>query len=142
MIADPQLRPAPKPAHAITSPGFTLPAFTASLSARGMEPAEVLPYSARLVITFSIGMPSFLATVSMIRMLACGWRHKNEPEQLSRDGVKTLDKEGSRGIRCGRQSLGAQGRGRQSLGAQGRGRQSLGAQGRGRLDVLCARARW
>ena len=42
IIAAPQLRPAPKPAHAITSPGCTLPLFTASSRASGIEPAEVL----------------------------------------------------------------------------------------------------
>jgi len=49
MMAAPQLNPAPKPAQAITSPFFTLPDLTASSSARGMEAAEVLPYSDKLV---------------------------------------------------------------------------------------------
>ena len=38
------------------SPGLMLPARTASSRARGMEAALVLPYSARLVITFSRGI--------------------------------------------------------------------------------------
>mmetsp|Transcript_18855 Transcript_18855/g.55749 ORF Transcript_18855/g.55749 Transcript_18855/m.55749 type:complete len:317 (+) Transcript_18855:366-1316(+) len=55
---------------AMTSPFFTLPARTAASSASGMEPAEVFPYSSRLLITLLIGILSFFATVSMMRMLA------------------------------------------------------------------------
>eukprot|EP00968_Pinguiococcus_pyrenoidosus_P000126 scaffold10_cov257-Pinguiococcus_pyrenoidosus.AAC.40 len=39
-MAAPQLSPAPKPAHAMTSPFFTLPLATASARASGMEAAE------------------------------------------------------------------------------------------------------
>mmetsp|Transcript_13503 Transcript_13503/g.36060 ORF Transcript_13503/g.36060 Transcript_13503/m.36060 type:complete len:359 (-) Transcript_13503:100-1176(-) len=73
MMAPPQLSPAPKPAHAITSPGLTLPDLTASESARGIDAALVLPYSSKLAITLSMGMPRREATASIMRMFAW-WR--------------------------------------------------------------------
>jgi hypothetical protein len=42
-IAEPQVRPAPKPAVAIVWPGLTFPLLTASSKAKGMEAALVLP---------------------------------------------------------------------------------------------------
>ena len=51
MTVDPQLRPAPKPAQAMTSPFLILPDATASESASGMDPADVFPYSSRLWMT-------------------------------------------------------------------------------------------
>eukprot|EP00404_Azadinium_spinosum_P035342 CAMPEP_0180643384 /NCGR_PEP_ID=MMETSP1037_2-20121125/47782_1 /TAXON_ID=632150 /ORGANISM="Azadinium spinosum, Strain 3D9" /LENGTH=128 /DNA_ID=CAMNT_0022666881 /DNA_START=64 /DNA_END=450 /DNA_ORIENTATION=+ len=68
--AAPQLSPAPKPAQATTSPGFTRPCSTASVNANGMLPAEVLPYSSRFAMSFPDGILSFCATDSMMRMLA------------------------------------------------------------------------
>ena len=70
MIAEPQLNPAPNPAQAITSPSLTCPDLTASSNANGIDAAEVFPYLDRFVITFSIGIPSLDATVSMMRMFA------------------------------------------------------------------------
>ena len=43
MIAEPQVKPAPKPAVAIVWPDFTFPLLTASSNAKGMEAALVLP---------------------------------------------------------------------------------------------------
>jgi hypothetical protein len=43
MIAEPQVKPAPKPAVAIVWPDFTFPLLTASSNANGIEAALVLP---------------------------------------------------------------------------------------------------
>ncbi len=50
-MAPAHVRPAPKPAEAITSPFCMLPALTASSKARGIDAADVLPYSFRLDTT-------------------------------------------------------------------------------------------
>ena len=50
-MADAHVRPAPKPANAKTWPSLMSPEPTASASARGMDAALVLPYSARLLTT-------------------------------------------------------------------------------------------
>ena len=50
-MAPAQVRPAPNPADAMTSPFCMLPARTASSRAKGIEAAEVFPYSLRLDTT-------------------------------------------------------------------------------------------
>ena len=70
MITDAQLRPAPNPATATTSPFLILPERTASANASGIEPALVLPYSSTFRITFDIGIPMTSDACSMIRILA------------------------------------------------------------------------
>mmetsp|Transcript_5204 Transcript_5204/g.8357 ORF Transcript_5204/g.8357 Transcript_5204/m.8357 type:complete len:255 (-) Transcript_5204:764-1528(-) len=70
MMAAPQLNPAPKPDIAMISPFFTRPSRTACSSARGMDAAEVFPKSSRFWMILSSGSFSFLATVSIMRMLA------------------------------------------------------------------------
>ncbi len=69
-IRAPQDRPAPKPEQATMSPGLTLPSFTASSRAKGMDPALVLPYFLRFDRIFFEGMLSLDATASMMRVLA------------------------------------------------------------------------
>ena len=43
IIAEPQVKPAPKPEAAMVCPGLTFPLLTASSRARGIEAALVLP---------------------------------------------------------------------------------------------------
>ena len=66
-IAAPQVKPAPKPEAAIVSPGLTLPSAIAASKARGIEAAEVLPYSAILLKIFDWGILRRLATASIMR---------------------------------------------------------------------------
>lgn len=65
-----QESPAPKPAVAMTSPGFTFPRRTASSSASGMLAALVLPYRAMLLTTRSCAMSNRCATASRMRWFA------------------------------------------------------------------------
>ena len=55
------------------SPGWRRPADSASPSASGIDPDDVLPYRSTLTTVRSSGMPSFLRAWSMIRTFAwCG----------------------------------------------------------------------
>ena len=66
----PQVKPAPKPAITIISSLEILLSFTTSFKAKGIEAAEVLPYSLKLEIILSRLIASFSATAIKIRSLA------------------------------------------------------------------------
>lgn len=68
--APPHVRPAPKPAIASVSPLLTFPDRTASSSARGMDAAEVFPYSAKFDTIRSCGIFNLSPTASRILWLA------------------------------------------------------------------------
>ena len=65
--------PAPMPQASTVVPSSRRPSSAASLSAIGIEPADVLPYRSMFTTTLSIGTPSRCAAASMMRRLAwCG----------------------------------------------------------------------
>ena len=70
MRAEPQVNPAPKASSKRISPGLISPEVIAVSRARGMEPPEVLPWSAIVNTTLSMGKSSFFAVAAMILIFA------------------------------------------------------------------------
>ena len=70
IIAEPQVKPAPKAANNKVSPRFILPSRTAWSSASGMDAPEVFACSSTVAITRSIGIPNFFAAALIMRMFA------------------------------------------------------------------------
>ncbi len=66
----PQVKPPPTPSSIKVSPRLMRPSRTAASSASGIEAAEVLPWRSTVVMTFSIGRPSFFAVDWMMRIFA------------------------------------------------------------------------
>src|SRR5262249_54062024 len=69
----PQVKPPPIASSMTSSPCLMRPSATATVSASGIDAAEVLPCLATVLTTLLDAIPSFLAESSMMRWLAwCG----------------------------------------------------------------------
>src|SRR5690606_24880487 len=67
---DAQVKPLPKAAEQTSIPGLSFPSLRASCIPRGIVAAVVFPKRSIVLNTFSAGIPSCFATISLIRILA------------------------------------------------------------------------